>query len=75
MSEHVSGRLRKRIIKAGHAFEPPVHCRPKKGISYAYVETRKPGTGEEVPSRFEFDGNNYTIKYVSGCFFPFIFKA
>jgi hypothetical protein len=64
--------LRNRIVRAGHATEPPEHVRPAKGPC-PYVDTRLPD-GSEVPSCFVFEGAAYEIKYVSGSFFPFIFR-
>lgn len=63
--------LRNRIIKAGFASEPPEHVRPKKGPC-PYVDIKKPDGGE-MDRRFTFEGKKYEIRYVSGCFFPFIF--
>ena len=67
----VSQRLRNRIVKAGLAFEPPEHVRPKKGPC-PYVDTFNPATKTEVDRDFIFEGEYYRITYQAGCFYPFI---
>lgn len=69
----VPQRVRNLIVKAGFAFEPPEHVRPKKGPC-PYVDTKDPKTGEEVDRSFTYRGQSMRIEYVSGCFFPFIFE-
>lgn len=68
----VDQRTRNRLVKLGHATEPPKHVRPKKGPC-PYVDTKKKD-GTELPMRFESMGQKFVIKYVDGCFFPFIFQ-
>ena len=59
-------KLLKEMEKAGHIGPVPILFRPKKG-NYFYVD-------EIVgnPSEFNFDGKDYKIQYMDGCFFPFV---
>jgi hypothetical protein len=57
------------LERAGKIKEPPAHVRPKNakwGSGYAYVEAEA-GT-------FAFKGRKFTVQYVSGCFFPFVWE-
>jgi hypothetical protein len=54
------GRTLRAMSKAGH-FKYPVD----KG--HKYVDE------EKNPSNFEYRGQRYKIKYLDGCFYPFVF--
>ena len=76
MRPTVPQALRDRSVKSGlvAVFEPPRHVRPKKGPC-PYVDTKNPKTGELGQSRFTFEGKDYEVDYISGCFYPFIFAC
>lgn len=71
--QKVDQRTRNLLVKRGHATEPGPCVRPAKGPC-PYVDTRKKD-GTELPMRFESMGQKFVIKYVDGCFFPFIFAV
>jgi hypothetical protein len=57
------------LERAGKIKEPPAHVRPKGakwGGGYSYVDGDA-GT-------FAFKGRKFTVQYVSGCFFPFVWE-
>jgi len=72
MSKHVrNGRVLRAMERAGHFSKPPEHVRPKGamwGSGYAYVDTKP-----DKPSCFNYRGSNYEIRYIDGCFLPFVF--
>lgn len=69
----VDQRTRNDLIKRGHATEPPDHCRPKRGpCLYVDIKTKDGGW---LPMRFTSMGQKFEIKYMDGCFFPFIFTV
>ena len=59
-------KLLKEMEKAKHISPVSKQFRPKKG-KYYYVD--------EIlgnPSKFSFNGKDYQIEYLDGCFFPFV---
>lgn len=46
----------------------PVMTNNSKGIKFKYVDEV-----DGVGSSFEFKGTKYRMKYVSGCFYPYLF--
>lgn len=61
------------MARANHLAEPPAHVRPtgaRWGSGYAYVDTL-PGQ----PSNFAYKGAAYEIRYLDGCFFPYVYPA
>lgn len=69
----VDQRTRNRLVKLGHACEPPELVRPKRGPCL-YVQDRL-ADGTWLPRTFKAGGKTYRISYVDGCFYPFIFHA
>lgn len=70
-----SERVLRMLERAGLIAEPPEHVRPyKKGKPlrwglYGYVDTV-----EAVGTWFAHQGRHYRLKYVDGCFFPYLYE-
>lgn len=64
------GRTLLAMAKQGKIFYP-VH----KGQKYVEYETNGVNGRISLPWRFDYHGKSYTIRYLDGCFYPFVFKA
>ena len=64
----------KAMAKAGHII---LHPQTGTQVSW-YTGTRKcdyiDGPGENQPSYFNYKNKSFIIKYVSGCFYPYVFE-
>lgn len=44
------------------------------GSRFSYVDNAVNEDGSEKSSFFEYKGKKYCLKYVSGCFFPYVYE-
>jgi hypothetical protein len=55
----------------GHIVWPVVNHRGKH-TEHPYINDEK--NGVYLPTRFEYNGKKYQIKYMDGCIYPFVVK-
>lgn len=68
MNQVTDRRTINALERAGHLTPVPTHCRPKRG-AYYYVDRDC-----SLFSSFTHKGKSYKVEYVSGCFFPMLYR-